>query len=234
MGPFALLQLVGLPVALHVLGSLHEDLGDRYPLSPGLERLAREGRRVVPEPDGRGGPGAAEHAVDPAIQEVFGDAGARRARSTRPASWTPCWPASPRRSGSCSTRASSASADQIDLAMVLGAGWPFHLGGITPYLDRSGYSERVLGRRLRPGRRGRALSVTTGVTTGVATGVATGAGRAPDGAEVAARPGRRPRLTWDRLRRRAPRFHERLAQIEVRPEGLGSRSSARAARRAGA
>jgi hypothetical protein len=40
------------------------------------------------------------------------------------------------------------SADQIDLAMVLGAGWPFHLGGLTPYLDRSGYSARVLGHRL--------------------------------------------------------------------------------------
>ncbi len=42
------------------------------------------------------------------------------------------------------------SADQIDLAMILGAGWPFHLGGLNPYLDRSGYSERVLGRRLLP------------------------------------------------------------------------------------
>jgi hypothetical protein len=40
----------------------------------------------------------------------------------------------------------------IDLAMLLGAGWPFHLGGITPYLDREGVSERVTGRRfLQPG-----------------------------------------------------------------------------------
>ena len=38
----------------------------------------------------------------------------------------------------------------IDLCMILGAGWPFHLGGITPYLDRMGGSERVLGRRLLP------------------------------------------------------------------------------------
>ena len=71
MGPFALLQLVGLPVALHVLGSLHADLGPRYRLSPGLERLAAEGRRVVPEPDGHG----AEHDVDPAIQDPFGQPG---------------------------------------------------------------------------------------------------------------------------------------------------------------
>ena len=38
----------------------------------------------------------------------------------------------------------------IDLCLILGAGWPFHLGGITPYLDRSGVSERVLGQRFLP------------------------------------------------------------------------------------
>jgi len=38
----------------------------------------------------------------------------------------------------------------IDLAMLLGAGWPFHLGGITPYLDRQGVSERVTGQRFLP------------------------------------------------------------------------------------
>ena len=39
---------------------------------------------------------------------------------------------------------------QIDLAMILGAGWGFHTGGITPYLDRTGYSEKVLGKRFLP------------------------------------------------------------------------------------
>ena len=38
----------------------------------------------------------------------------------------------------------------IDLAMLLGAGWPFHLGGVTPYLDREGVSERVNGERFLP------------------------------------------------------------------------------------
>jgi len=33
------------------------------------------------------------------------------------------------------------------LCMILGAGWPFHLGGITPYLDHSGVAERVTTRR---------------------------------------------------------------------------------------
>jgi hypothetical protein len=29
--------------------------------------------------------------------------------------------------------------------MILGAGWPFQMGGITPYLDRVGASDRVFG-----------------------------------------------------------------------------------------
>jgi hypothetical protein len=38
-----------------------------------------------------------------------------------------------------------AAPEDIDLCMILGAGWPFQMGGITPYLDRSGASERVFG-----------------------------------------------------------------------------------------
>jgi hypothetical protein len=34
--------------------------------------------------------------------------------------------------------------------MILGAGWPLFLGGITPYLDRVGASERVNGKRFLP------------------------------------------------------------------------------------
>jgi hypothetical protein len=43
-----------------------------------------------------------------------------------------------------------AEAQDIDLCMLLGAGWPFWLGGITPYLDRSGISEKVTGKRFLP------------------------------------------------------------------------------------
>ena len=38
----------------------------------------------------------------------------------------------------------------VDLCLILGAGWPFHLGGVTPYLDRTGVSERVTGKRFLP------------------------------------------------------------------------------------
>ncbi len=45
-----------------------------------------------------------------------------------------------------------AAAADIDLCLILGAGWPFHLGGITPYLDRTGISERVTGSRFTSAR----------------------------------------------------------------------------------
>ncbi|MGG7463468.1 3-hydroxyacyl-CoA dehydrogenase NAD-binding domain-containing protein [Plantibacter sp. YIM 135347] len=38
-----------------------------------------------------------------------------------------------------------AAAEDIDLGLILGAGWPFQDGGATPYLDRVGASERVFG-----------------------------------------------------------------------------------------
>ena len=35
--------------------------------------------------------------------------------------------------------------EDIDLAVITGAGWPFQMGGVTPYLDRVGASQRVFG-----------------------------------------------------------------------------------------
>jgi hypothetical protein len=42
-----------------------------------------------------------------------------------------------------------AAPEDIDLCMILGAGWPFHLGGITPYLDRTGIAAKVTGAPFR-------------------------------------------------------------------------------------
>jgi len=144
MGPFALLQLVGLPVALHVLEALRTDLGERYPRSPGLELLAARGGRVVPA----AGTGR-EHDVDPRVQEAFGapggpwaldEAGVRAAVLAGLAEEI----------GRMLADGAVTSAEQVDVCLVLGAGWPLHLGGICPYLDREGWSERVLGHRLLP------------------------------------------------------------------------------------
>jgi hypothetical protein len=43
-----------------------------------------------------------------------------------------------------------AEPQDIDLCLITGAGWPFHLGGVTPYLDRSGIAESTTGRRFLP------------------------------------------------------------------------------------
>jgi hypothetical protein len=41
-----------------------------------------------------------------------------------------------------------AEAADIDTCLLLGAGYPFWLGGITKHLDQTGVSERVIGRPL--------------------------------------------------------------------------------------
>jgi 3-hydroxyacyl-CoA dehydrogenase len=41
-----------------------------------------------------------------------------------------------------------ASAKDIDTALILGAGFPFFMGGLTKHLDQTGVSERALGRKL--------------------------------------------------------------------------------------
>jgi hypothetical protein len=42
----------------------------------------------------------------------------------------------------------AAEAKDVDTALLLGAGWPFWLGGITKYLDQAGISEKMFGRPL--------------------------------------------------------------------------------------
>lgn len=143
MSPFALLQLVGLPVARHVLVTLHDELGDRYPRSAGLDRLVEDGRTVARP----GASGLAE--VDPAIQDVFGTPTATGARAEQEAAvLARVARGLAEEIGLLLDEGVVPAAEQVDLAMLLGAGWPAHLGGICPYLDREGWSDRVLGRRL--------------------------------------------------------------------------------------
>lgn len=146
MGPFQLLQLVGPAVAMHVLDELRRTLGDRYPHSPGLERMVAEGERFTVDER----PSAAS-AVREDLDRFFG---------SRPLP-------EPLDADGVLERVRRALAQEVrlllddgvvadvrdvDLAMVLGAGWPLHNGGIAPYLDRTGTSETVTGRRfLEPG-----------------------------------------------------------------------------------
>jgi 3-hydroxyacyl-CoA dehydrogenase len=141
MSPFTLLQLVGPAVAGHVLRTLHDKLGARFRLSPALDALAADGRPLVVPGEG----GLDEPA--PWVQEAFGAPapGARDADAVREHVLVGLT----QETGALLDEGVVAGPDDVDVCMILGAGWPFHLGGITPYLDREGWSQRVLGHTFR-------------------------------------------------------------------------------------
>lgn len=153
MPTFELTDLVGPAVADHVLTSLREDLGDRIPASPGLKKIVAEGTPIVLDRPAKGLP----KPVDPAVQAQFGEAlepGTTGRNGTPvldgPGVLDAVLAATATEIGLMLEEQVVAGPQQIDLCMILGAGWGFHTGGITPYLDRTGYSEKVLGRRLLP------------------------------------------------------------------------------------
>jgi 3-hydroxyacyl-CoA dehydrogenase/enoyl-CoA hydratase/carnithine racemase len=137
MSPFLLLQLVGPAIALHVAETLHEAFPDRYAVSPKLRTLVESGKTGLYRPD---------FTLDPEVVAVLSG-------GDRPST------ADQVRQRALEGLAEEirlmldeqvvAAPDDIDLCMILGAGWPFHLGGITPYLDRTGIAEKVTGARFR-------------------------------------------------------------------------------------
>ncbi|UNX53365.1 3-hydroxyacyl-CoA dehydrogenase NAD-binding domain-containing protein [Georgenia sp. TF02-10] len=142
MGPFQLLQLVGPAVAEHVLVTLRRELGERYPDSPGLARMVAEGAPFVTFT----GRPTATSPVAPDLAGYFGsrpvpeplDADGVLDRVRR---------ALAEETALLLGDGVARDAGDVDLAMILGAGWPLHLGGITPYLDRTGAAEAVTGQR---------------------------------------------------------------------------------------
>jgi 3-hydroxyacyl-CoA dehydrogenase/enoyl-CoA hydratase/carnithine racemase len=138
MSPFVLLQLVGPAVALHVAQTLHEAFPDRFYVSENLGRLVAAGKTGVYTWDS----GAPE--VDPEVLDLFQQGGAPlTAEQVRQRALE----ALAQEIRLMLDEEVVAEAQDIDLCMILGAGWPFHLGGITPYLDRTGVSDRVTGQR---------------------------------------------------------------------------------------
>jgi 3-hydroxyacyl-CoA dehydrogenase/enoyl-CoA hydratase/carnithine racemase len=143
MSPFVLLQLVGPAVALHVAETMHEAFPDRFYVSANLAKIVAAGKPGVYVWEG------STPRVDPDVLELFaqGDAPVAEDDVRRRA-----LDALAQEIHLMLEEGVVADVRDIDLAMLLGAGWPFHLGGITPYLDRTGVSERVNGVRfLEPG-----------------------------------------------------------------------------------
>nr|BFD93740.1 3-hydroxyacyl-CoA dehydrogenase NAD-binding domain-containing protein [Kitasatospora sp. Xyl93] len=143
MSPIVLLELVGPAIALHVSETLHGAFPERFTVSENLAKVVKAGKRgFYTWTDG-------QQVLDPEVLELltFGDSVLTeeqvRARALD---------AVAQEIGLMLEEGVVAEAQDIDLCMITGAGWPFHLGGITPYLDREGVSERVNGKRfLAPG-----------------------------------------------------------------------------------
>jgi 3-hydroxyacyl-CoA dehydrogenase/enoyl-CoA hydratase/carnithine racemase len=138
MSPFLLLQLVGPAVALHVAETLHDAFPDRYQVSAGLRRFVAAGKTGVYAPD---------LSIDPEAAALL--AGGDRP-STEEEVRQRAVEALAREIKIMLDEGVVAAAEDIDLCMILGAGWPFHLGGITPYLDRTGVAEKVNGAPFLP------------------------------------------------------------------------------------
>ena len=125
MAPSVLLQMVGPQVANHVLQTLHEAYPDRFPLSETLANYAEGKDEIAVRGDER-------RTVDE-IQQAALEAIADEVRHLLDEDVV-------------------SSAKDVDTALLLGAGWPFFLGGITKYLDQTGVSERVTGGLLADAR----------------------------------------------------------------------------------
>jgi len=141
MDPFVLLDLVGLKVGAHVLDTHHAAFPDRFFESKALHELAEAG--VLLDKDGKGKPTG---KIDKKAIAIV--------KKHQPKDAEPLTAEELRR------RVEDGLADEIkrmldddvvhgaediDLCLLLGAGWPFQMGGATPYLDRVGASERVFG-----------------------------------------------------------------------------------------
>ena len=138
MSPFMLLQLVGPAVALHVSETMHEAFPDRFQVSPKVQKLVTDGKTAIYTfADG------SPH-VDADVAAIF-DGGSNP--SSKDEVFQRAMTAIAEECRMMVDDGVVAGPQDIDLCMVLGAGWPFWLGGITPYLDRSGLSESTSGRR---------------------------------------------------------------------------------------
>lgn len=138
MGPFQLIDLVGWKVAAHVQDTMVRAFPDRFYANENFHALAELDQVVEKDKGGRvtGFTKAAEKLVKqaagntPASAETIlrrvQDGLAQEIRIMLDEGVVP-------------------EVQDIDLCLILGAGWPFIDGGATAYLDREGASERTFG-----------------------------------------------------------------------------------------
>ena len=137
MDPFDLLELVGMHVASHMMDSMKAFDDSRFYASETLGKLADHGKLLVKDDKGKikgfdKGAVALLPSATPSrdSQTILNQTMEGLAREIK----------------IMLDDGVVHSVEDVDLAMITGAGWPFHLGGITPYLDREGVSQRVNGK----------------------------------------------------------------------------------------
>jgi 3-hydroxyacyl-CoA dehydrogenase len=136
MTPFELLELVGLKVGAHVLDTHHAAFPDRFFESQNLHKLAELGH--IFERDGKG----KIKAIDKKALEIVKGGNTPMTATELQKRIEDGLADEIHRMLDTNV---VAAAEDIDLCLILGAGYPFQAGGITPYLDRVGASERTFG-----------------------------------------------------------------------------------------
>ncbi|WP_263164709.1 3-hydroxyacyl-CoA dehydrogenase NAD-binding domain-containing protein [Streptomyces sp. SCSIO ZS0520] len=137
MSPLVLLELVGPAIGLHVSETLNRAFPDRFTVSPNLKAVVEAGKRGFYIHD------SGKPEIDPEVAALLkqGDVALTEEQAR-----DRVLDAVAEEIGLMLDEGVVAEAQDIDLCLITGAGWPFHLGGITPYLDRAGVSRRVNGK----------------------------------------------------------------------------------------
>jgi 3-hydroxyacyl-CoA dehydrogenase len=141
MSPFTLAALVGPAIALHVQETLNKYFPDRFPVNVGLKNLVAKGKKQMVTFTDKG------IDVDPEIKagwpqgnKKFTDDEIRARVLERVAKEVDI----------ILKEGVVAEPKDVDTGVIMGAGWPFFMGGITPYLDQKGISKKVAGKDFHP------------------------------------------------------------------------------------
>jgi 3-hydroxyacyl-CoA dehydrogenase len=137
MAPFELLALVGPAVAGHVGETLNRAFGpERFPVSANFSKLVGAKKSAIYVP------GSRPPKVDPEVEALWVRPGSREfhAEEIRERVLSNL----AREVDAILKEKVVESSKDVDLAMLLGAGWPFFMGGLTMYLDLAGITPKVL------------------------------------------------------------------------------------------
>ncbi|MFI8594340.1 3-hydroxyacyl-CoA dehydrogenase NAD-binding domain-containing protein [Microbacterium sp. NPDC078428] len=138
MGPFQLIDLVGWKVAAHVQDTMASAFPERFYANENFHALAELAEVVEKDKGGRvtGFTKAAEKVLKGHIGRSPASAATILARVQDGLA---------EEMHVMLDEGVVPEVEDIDLCLILGAGWPFIDGGASPYLDREGASERAFG-----------------------------------------------------------------------------------------